>query len=604
MLYLAPGSLYAQTADVIKASGGTNLSIDSVATQGFTTIDGPIIRETAAGQLAQNGTIVLTLPGGFVWNDALTGADITITIAPTGAANTQLQVSFTSITQSEVTFTVDTESSTRGNGQGPGRVEIQGLQLRPNTTNVPTTGQISNTGTTGPDKNYGDLSTDVGAINEVIVEDAADGSGQVLQSRDILAGESVTGYAIGRDVGNNFVQNVALASEADWTLINVSGNVQQTALTPSTDLKSATFSSDKTGSAQIQVSYSGAGTTPSQTITVLPRSTDRMVINTQPSSTATAGSAFPTQPVIFLQDQFGNKVTTDNTTQVTASINTGEGSLSGTLTQTASNGEVSFTDLYTTTADTITLRFESSGLSGLTSSQVIVNPAAASGLSYIQQPTNTAQNGTISPPVTLQLLDQYGNKVSTGGTTVTIDDESFLKSGSTRSAQTDANGVASFNNLSITSTATLGEVQLTARFTGISAPVLSDPFLIISADQLAGYDITAPDGSDITQQQAGTEFPIRITARDGNGDVKTDFTGTVEVTADATIQINGTTVSSFTTDNFQSGVLDTAVTLISSGSTKIYADQGQDIAGESNSFTVTPSGTIDPTLSTITANPT
>ena len=41
-------------------------------------------------------------------------------------------------------------------------------------------------------------------------------------------------------------------------------------------------------------------------------------IDTQPSDTATAGVAFATQPVVYVEDQFGNLVTGDNTTQVTA----------------------------------------------------------------------------------------------------------------------------------------------------------------------------------------------------------------------------------------------------------------------------------------------
>lgn len=600
---LIPCLAYGQ-ADVIKASGGTNLSIDSVATQGFSTLDGPTIRETASGQLEEGQNIVLTLPSGFVWNDNLTGSDITLTVEPTGANNTDLAVSFTSITASEVTLTVDAQSATKGKGKGPGRVDIQGLQLRPSTTDVPTTGQISNTGGTGPNANYGNLSTAVGAISQVRVETAADGSGEIVPNQSLLAGESITVYSIGRDVGDNFVQNVALDNEGDWSIINPTGTLTQTAITPAGDLKSAIFSSQQTGTGQIQAVKSGLTAVPSQTITVLPRATDQMVINTQPASSATAGNAFSTQPVIFLQDQFGNKVTTDDTTQVTASINSGDGSLSGTLTQTASNGEITFSDLNSTTADTITLKFESAGLSSLTSSQIIIGPAAASDLTYTQQPSNTAQNATITPPVKVQLLDEFGNMVKTSGTTVSINDESFFKNSSTLTADTDADGIATFNDLNILNNATTGSVQITSQFSGISSPVASNSFLIIAADQLAQYRITNPSGNNITQQQAGSTFDIRLTARDGNGDIKTDFTGTVEITADADIELNGSQVSSFTTDNFQNGVLDTAITLTSSGSTKIYADAGQSISGASNSFTVTPTDSVDATKSTITANPT
>ena len=57
-----------------------------------------------------------------------------------------------------------------------------------------------------------------------------------------------------------------------------------------------------------------------------------------------AGVAFATQPVVTIEDQFGNTVTsgTDSSRVVTASLTTGSGTLSGTLTATASGGVASF----------------------------------------------------------------------------------------------------------------------------------------------------------------------------------------------------------------------------------------------------------------------
>ncbi|HKK46726.1 MAG TPA: invasin domain 3-containing protein [Balneolaceae bacterium] len=603
LISLLPSLAFGQ-ADVIKASGGTNLSVDSVATQGYTTLDGPTIRETAIGQLASGKNIVLTLPTGYAWNNNLTGNDITITIAPTGAANTKLAVSFSSITANSATFHVDHASIANGNGQGPGRVEIQGLQLRPTTTNVPSTGQISNTGTTGPDKNYGNLSTAVGSITKVRVETAADGSGQIVPAQNLTAGKSITVYAIARDVGNNFVKNIALAASSDWSLTGGSGTIPQSAVTPSASLKSATFSSQTTGTTKIQAAYSGATSVTSGTLTVLPRSTQSMAINTQPSDTVTAGAAFPTQPIIFLKDQFGNKVTTDDTTQVTVSINSGNGTLSGTLTKTANAGTISFSDLYATIADTVTLKFESPGLSSIVSNEIVILPASAADLEYIQQPSNTAQNGTITPPVTLRLLDTYGNEVHQSGITVTLNSESFFNNSSTLSTATDANGIATFDNLVINNNATTGQFHLTAQFSGINNPVDSAPFEIISPTQLAKYNIEAAGGGNIGDQQAGTSFSFQISAINGAGNVKTDFSGSVTVTSDGDLQINSSPVDSFTASNFQSGVFDTTITITSSGITHIYADSGQTVSGKSNGFNVLPSNIISPDSSTITANPT
>ncbi|MGM0547279.1 MAG: invasin domain 3-containing protein, partial [Bacteroidota bacterium] len=605
LFVLIPFSSFAQ--DVIRASGGTDLSIDSVATGGFSTLDGPTIRETASGQLGEGGTITLTLPNGYVWNDALTADDITITIEPTGAANTKLEVSFGSITASEVTFNVDTESSTNGNGQGPGRVDIQGLELRPNTTDVPMTGEITNTGSTGPNTNYGNLSTAAGDISQVRVETEDDGSGQVVSSQDLIAGNSLTVYAIARDVGDNFIENVALDDEGDWDLINVTGDVQQSALSPSENLRSATFSSQQTGSAQIEANYPDVSLTSSETITVLPRSAQEMVIDTQPSSTATAGEDFSTQPVIFLQDQFGNKVTTDNSTEVTASISSGEGSLSGTQTQRSSNGEISFDNLFATVSETITLQFENPDFSTITSDEIAVDPASASDLTYIEQPGNTAQNSTISPPVEIQLLDEFGNIVTTDGIEVTIseaNDEDFLKQSSTFTDNTQ-NGIATFDNLNITNSASEGPAELTSEFDDISSPVSSESFLIIAADELARFDITNANGDEIGDQVAGSTFNITVTAKDGS-DSDYEFTDdrTVTITSDGDIQKNGSSENSFevTIPSGESSA-DTDLAITSSGDTELFADEGEEVSGASNTFNVAPSTTVDETQSTVSADP-
>lgn len=82
LCFLFVGGLFTAVAqDVIRASGGTDLSIDNI-NGSYSTLSGPTIRETASGQLADNGTIQLTLPNGYEWNTALTGGDITLTIDP------------------------------------------------------------------------------------------------------------------------------------------------------------------------------------------------------------------------------------------------------------------------------------------------------------------------------------------------------------------------------------------------------------------------------------------------------------------------------------------------------------------------------------------
>src|SRR5204862_2498317 len=79
----------------------------------------------------------------------------------------------------------------------------------------------------------------------------------------------------------------------------------------------------------------------SSLIAVSPATANRLTIQTQPSATATAGVAFPQQPVIRVEDQFGNLMSSDNSTVVTASRSAGSGTLQGTPTLTAGNAVTS-----------------------------------------------------------------------------------------------------------------------------------------------------------------------------------------------------------------------------------------------------------------------
>lgn len=612
---LASGlSTRAAAQDVIRASGGTNLSIDDVG-GAFSTLSGPTIRETATNQLELNQTIVLTLPDGYEWNTALTvmpqakqgdvgTEDITFTIESVGAQNTDLRIEFTSLTTSEFTFTITQTSNTAGAGKGPARLSISGLQLRPTDTIVPDEATITNTGTTGPlDANYGNLSKKPGSIAEIRVETAADGSGTVVSEQDLLAGNSITVYSIARDIGENFINNVSLNDEADWNLIEMTGGITQPDLTPQAGLNSAVFSSQSTGSAKIEAVYQDATPVPGETITVVPRTARDLQIRTQPSAVATAGETFPTQPVIELLDQFGNLVTSNSSTQVTVSINSGDGDLTGTLTQTANQGLVTFTDLLSETADNITLQFANPDFDPVVSNEITIQANTPVDLAFLQQPTNTSQNGTIDPPVEVQLLDIYGNAVPQSGIEVTVNAEDYFANNAVLTATTDTDGIATFGSLRIKNTATVGEADLTVSFPGINAPVTSNTFQIISSSELNKFAITAPDGTDLGEQVAGETFNIRITALDGKGFVYDAFEGTVDVTSDSQIQVNGTPVDGFTTDNFVQGELETSIMLTASGAARIYAENTDvERSGRSNQFLIRPS-VADFTNTVMTASP-
>ncbi|MEX1198301.1 MAG: DUF6701 domain-containing protein [Pseudohongiellaceae bacterium] len=98
----------------------------------------------------------------------------------------------------------------------------------------------------------------------------------------------------------------------------------------------------------------------------------QLVVNTQPEADATSGIALDPQPVILVQDVYGNPV--DSVT-VTASIASGTGTLSGTLTAVYDNntGEASFDDLAITGNGIHTLNFTASGWQAVESDDVNVS---------------------------------------------------------------------------------------------------------------------------------------------------------------------------------------------------------------------------------------
>jgi len=83
------------------------------------------------------------------------------------------------------------------------------------------------------------------------------------------------------------------------------------------------------------------GSTIFGTLTEVVGAASKLVMNTEPSSSVTAGAAFSTQPAVYVEDAYGN-VVTGNSSTVTATVQAGTGPLTGTTTATASSGVATF----------------------------------------------------------------------------------------------------------------------------------------------------------------------------------------------------------------------------------------------------------------------
>ena len=242
----------------------------------------------------------------------------------------------------------------------------------------------------------------------------------------------------------------------------------------------ATFSDladDLVGSVKLDFSSAKLTVGPSNPIIINTAVASQLVISTEPSSTATAGQALGTQPVISEEDRYGNLVTSDNSTIVTVSLATGTKSLQGTTTATVSGGVATFQDLASDLAGTVALKFSSGSLTPATSQNIVVSSAAASQLVVTQQPTSTATAGqpfATQPIVTEE--DRYGNIVTSDSTSQVVADTGGV---GTSALQGDkltvplVKGVATFSGLSYDKAEAM-DIGFSTNATGVSPAVSKD----------------------------------------------------------------------------------------------------------------------------------
>ncbi|MBN1189100.1 MAG: S8 family serine peptidase [Dehalococcoidales bacterium] len=108
-----------------------------------------------------------------------------------------------------------------------------------------------------------EISITAAGAYQVGAETAADGSGNT-GPLNVVAGDSITLYAVVRDAYGNFVDNRA----GTWSLIAVSGEITDTDLVANASGLSAVFTGRKTGSANIRAAISGLETVDSALVIV------------------------------------------------------------------------------------------------------------------------------------------------------------------------------------------------------------------------------------------------------------------------------------------------------------------------------------------------
>jgi xanthosine utilization system XapX-like protein len=189
-------------------------------------------------------------------------------------------------------------------------------------------------------------------------------------------------------------------------------------------------------------------------------SPSKLAIVQQPVG-GTTGNVLTTQPVVEVQDVYGNRVF-NYSGSITAAVG-GSGSTltsasASDLTAVVSNGRASFTDLALTAtpATDYQLSFSAGSLVGVNSANIRVVPGAPVRIAIVNQPIGAETGAQLAGQPVVRVLDSFGNVVTQDNSTVVT---AALTSGtggtltrvvngqSVAISATVANGVATFSNL-------------------------------------------------------------------------------------------------------------------------------------------------------------
>ena len=322
----------------------------------------------------------------------------------------------------------------------------------------------------------------------------------------------------------------------------------------------------------------------------------QLAIVTQPSATAQSGVVFAQQPVIQLQDQYGNPVALDGY-EVTASIASGGGSLDGdTTVSTQEDGLAAFSDLAISgTVGERTLGFSTTGLTGVTSDSIDITAGPASSLVIHAGDGQTAVAGSavsIAPAVIV--TDASGNPVE--GVSVTFAVESGGGSITGGSQTTGADGITTVGSWtlgteagenSLTASTDFDDVTFTA--TGIAGPAYS-----IAIESGDGGSETVGDTRDLE---------VLITDENGNPVANHTVTWTID-------SGDGSLVDGPTSSTNADGIATITWTIgTTAGEQSVEAaavdDGATPLVGSPVTFTLQANpGDPDATTSEVTADPT
>ena len=296
----------------------------------------------------------------------------------------------------------------------------------------------------------------------------------------------------------------------------------------------------------------------------------------QAPSAVSAGVAMTPAVTVQVQDQFGNPAAS-NGVLVTLTA-TGGSIASGNTASTNSSGLATFSVITINTAGNMTITASATSLASVTSSTFPVSPGPANKLGFVQQPQASVVAGVaMSPSVTVQVQDQFGNAVSTNGVSITVAPSSgSIASGAT--ASTNGSGLASFPV--VINTAGTGLTLSASSTTPAFSSGSSTSFAVVAAAQKQLVFLVGPSN---VVAGANMSPAVKVQAQDQFGNpVSTSGTTITLVPSSGTINAGSTANTSSGVATFSGVQINTAAT----GLTLTATASGLTTAGPSASFNV------------------
>ncbi|HCI72323.1 MAG TPA: hypothetical protein DHV30_17700, partial [Balneola sp.] len=441
------------------ATGGEAISADDASTT-YTTLSGPRVQESFIGEYTSSGTFVFKAPTGFEWDTG--GANPSATVAPAFGGSTNLAISFTSRTSSEITFTVTTASSTN-----PAEITFNGFRVRPTTGTLPNEGNIRNIGTTGSGgtTNYGSLTMVAGT--------------QIAMAYSQQPGTSTVNSAISPSVRIQLVDQFGNSVEEGGVDIDVALNVVSgsgaltggsTTTIRTNSLGIADFTNlliDDTGSYTLTATSAGLASELSNEfdVVVLGQLTE-FKIERVPSgniSNKLAGQSFNIK--ISAVDGTDAVVTDfSGTVDISSSctLDAGQGTSPAFTSGVLSSHTVSISSVGSCTITATNSADSETGVSN--SFNVTPGAASATSTQITASPTVIFNDGFSTSTITVQARDASGNNVTVGGATIALS----ATDGSLGSVTDNSNGT-------YTATLTSSIIEGTATITGtLNGNAISD----------------------------------------------------------------------------------------------------------------------------------